>query len=83
MHPEGYREFHRYLEHESEPGSEERFEAAVLEMKLSTRQYARRQVKWIKNKFLPSIAQYKNSESNRATEIFLLDSTGLHCVIVS
>lgn len=53
-------------------------------MKLSTRQYARRQVKWIRNKLLPAVYAANELHGKQAglaqrhdiTPTFLLDATG-------
>ncbi|PBK77748.1 tRNA isopentenyltransferase [Armillaria solidipes] len=49
----GYREFHGYIS--SPDPSDDAFNLAVENMKISTRQYAKRQVSWIRNKLLPMI----------------------------
>ncbi|KAK0448357.1 tRNA isopentenyltransferase [Desarmillaria tabescens] len=49
----GYREFHSYIS--SPDPSVDAFNLAVENMKISTRQYAKRQVSWIRNKLLPMI----------------------------
>ncbi|KAG6878762.1 hypothetical protein C0993_008061 [Termitomyces sp. T159_Od127] len=68
----GYKEFHDYL---SAPDpSETMFDAAVEHMKLSTRQYAKRQVSWIRNKLLPAVYTANAKESLVPT--YLLDATG-------
>ena len=47
------------------------FEQGLQEMKSSTRQYAKRQVKWIKTKLLPEAWASGNGE----VEVFLLDAS--------
>ncbi|KAI8998914.1 tRNA isopentenyltransferase [Trametes punicea] len=49
----GYKEFHDYLS--SPDRSDAEFRAAVEQMKIGTRRYAKRQVAWIRNKLLPAI----------------------------
>lgn len=44
-------------------------------MKLSTRQYAKRQVIWIKSKLIPAVQKLGNDE----VTIVLLDATGESC----
>lgn len=68
----GYKEFHDYLS-APEP-SDKAFNAAVERMKISTRQYAKRQVSWIRNKLLP--AMYAANAEEIVTPTFLLDATG-------
>ncbi|KAG6816955.1 hypothetical protein H0H87_001470 [Tephrocybe sp. NHM501043] len=68
----GYKEFHEYLS-APEP-SEKAFNAAVEHMKLSTRQYAKRQVSWIRNKLLPAVHMANSEETMVPT--YLLDATG-------
>lgn len=54
-------------------------------MKTSTRQYAKRQVKWIKSKLLPAVRELESDE----VTVVLLDATGaskrrkLHHVVVA
>ena len=82
----GYREFSSYLvEHQNlSPSVEDKsFAAAVERMKLSTGQYAKRQIKWIKNKLLPAVYS-ANAHSNKGQDgsgdvvpTYLLDATGM------
>jgi hypothetical protein len=52
-------------------------------MKLSTRQYARKQIKWIRNKLLPVVnitnrnATMAEDNSGEVVPMYLLDATGL------
>ncbi|KAG6861887.1 hypothetical protein C0995_010593 [Termitomyces sp. Mi166 len=69
----GYKEFHDYLS-VPEP-SEKMFHAGVERMKLSTRQYAKRQVSWIRNKLLPAVDTANVEELLVPT--YLLDATVL------
>jgi tRNA dimethylallyltransferase len=54
------------------------FEKAVENMKVSTRQYAKRQISWIRNKLLPAIyaARSATATMEDAPNAFLLDATG-------
>lgn len=72
----GYKEFHNYLT-ASEP-SEKEFSLAVEEMKQSTRQYAKRQVSWIRNKLLPAVyaANKDYADDSLPCPNYLLDATG-------
>ncbi|KXN90457.1 tRNA dimethylallyltransferase, mitochondrial [Leucoagaricus sp. SymC.cos] len=69
----GYKEFHDYLSNPESSQSE--FTSAVDRMKLSTRQYAKRQVSWIRNKLLPTVDLANREDA--LTPFFLLDATGL------
>ncbi|KAJ7581102.1 tRNA isopentenyltransferase [Mycena floridula] len=69
----GYREFHEYLKM-PEPTSEA-LAAATERMKTSTRQYATRQVRWIRNKLLPLM--YAANKEEILTRTYLLDATDL------
>lgn len=73
----GYKEFNFYLA--SPEPSEKAFKDAVEHMKLSTRQYSRRQISWIRNKLLPAI--YATNSKKTLTPIYLLDATGNQIVI--
>lgn len=74
----GYKEFHNYLSNfESSPQD---FSKAVDRMKLSTRQYAKRQISWIRNKLIPTINS-ANRESAQ-TAIYLLDATGHSLAVI-
>ncbi|POY72537.1 hypothetical protein BMF94_4363 [Rhodotorula taiwanensis] len=76
----GYKEFEPYLSRkhrnpsqtiDSDPELRKLFEQGVEEMKSSTRQYAKRQVKWIKTKLLPAIRSAPGGE----VDVFLLDAS--------
>ncbi|SGY47228.1 BQ5605_C001g00511 [Microbotryum silenes-dioicae] len=71
----GYKEFSPYLasKNDSSIDSKSLFDAAVERMKISTRQYAKKQVKWIKSKLLPAIKELET----HAVTIVLLDVTDL------
>jgi len=68
----GYKEFHHYLE--STP-SELAYKDAVERMKISTRQYAKRQISWIRNKLLPAV--YAANQEETLVPFYLLDATEL------
>lgn len=68
----GFREFNDYLS--SEEPSTAQFRDAVERMKLSTRQYAKRQISWIRNKLLPAI-RIANSQTPNCVPMYLLDAT--------
>ncbi|KAF7359448.1 tRNA dimethylallyltransferase, mitochondrial [Mycena sanguinolenta] len=67
----GYKEFHGYLMAPSR--TEKAFNEAVDNMKLSTRQYAKRQISWIRNKLLPAINTANIEDKIMPT--YLLDAT--------
>ncbi|KAJ7043335.1 tRNA isopentenyltransferase [Mycena alexandri] len=69
----GYKEFHGYLTAPSQ--TEKAFDAAVEDMKISTRQYAKRQISWIRNKLLPAI--YATNTEELTVPTYLLDATEL------
>jgi len=69
----GYKEFHDYLSAENPP--QRAFNAAVEHMKVSTRQYAKRQVSWIRNKLLPAV--YVANAEQVVVPTYLLDATVL------
>ncbi|TFK48799.1 tRNA isopentenyltransferase [Heliocybe sulcata] len=72
----GYKEFHAYLN--SPTRSEEAFRDAVDRMKLSTKQYAQRQVKWIRNKLLPAVYAAQAAEGGKESiRAYLLDATSV------
>ncbi|KAJ7105757.1 tRNA isopentenyltransferase [Mycena crocata] len=67
----GYKEFHGYLSAPSQ--TEKAFAEAIENMKVSTRQYARKQISWIRNKLLPAIHSTNGHEVT--TPVYLLDAT--------
>lgn len=80
----GYKEFHNYLA--SPQRSDRTFSDAVENMKQSTRQYAKRQVSWIRNKLLPAVYAANASsgeEIEPVTPVYLLDATGQLMVFVA
>jgi tRNA dimethylallyltransferase len=74
----GFREFHQYLTDPSP--SEKKYQAALENMKISNRQYAKRQISWIRNKLLPAVRAAKTAEVTKCVELYLLDATGRHHV---
>ncbi|KAF8626162.1 hypothetical protein AX15_005053 [Amanita polypyramis BW_CC] len=68
----GFREFNDYLI--SNETSDIIFQDAVERMKISTRQYAKRQVSWIRNKLLPAI-NAANLKMPGSVPIYPLDAT--------
>lgn len=82
----GYREFSSYLSRDlalSPAEREKAFQAAVERMKTSTRQYAKRQVSWIRNKLLPAareankLSQEDSDGPGDVVPTFLLDASEL------
>ncbi|KAE9407010.1 tRNA isopentenyltransferase [Gymnopus androsaceus JB14] len=76
----GYKEFHKYLSltHPTPEG----FSEAVENMKISTRQYAKRQTSWLRNKLLPILYTANqrddgDSLTEPSTFTYLLDATDL------
>ena len=55
----GFKEFDAYFEDPSRPQVE--FDMGIERMKVATRQYATRQVKWIKNRLLPMVISSENA----------------------
>jgi len=70
----GSKEFFNYLSN-SEP-SQSGFSQAVDRMKLSTRQYAKRQISWIRNKLIP--ASESANREDMSTPFYLFDATGCY-----
>ena len=71
----GYREFHNYLDL-SNPADKD-FQTALNNMKTSTRQYAKKQISWLRNKLLPTLyTSNDNSKPDDKTYTYLLDATG-------
>ncbi|KAJ7184138.1 tRNA isopentenyltransferase [Mycena filopes] len=68
----GYKEFHGYL---TAPQTEKGFDEALERMKISTRQYAKRQISWIRNKLLPAI--YATNTEEVTVPTYALDATQL------
>jgi tRNA dimethylallyltransferase len=67
----GFKEFHEYLKVEDDfLRSKECFDKAVEDMKLATRQYARKQCNWLKNKLLKRSVEEK-------LDTYVLDASGM------
>lgn len=76
----GFKEFAAFLSRD--PALEKKdglMESGLESMKISTRQYAKRQVKWIKTKLLPALEAQKNQD----VILYLLDATGWFCCFFS
>lgn len=79
----GYKEFIEYLEKQEAESRDQvalstdspQFKQALEEMKLGTRQYARRQIKWIRNKLLPVIEACNSHGDSSEVYLYLLDAT--------
>ncbi|ESK96828.1 trna isopentenyltransferase [Moniliophthora roreri MCA 2997] len=67
----GYREFHHYLSLESP--SDKDYKLALDNMKTSTRQYAKKQISWLRNKLLPAL--YDSNIVEETSHTYLLDAT--------
>jgi len=65
----GYREFCGYLESPSDASYAE----ALARMKISTRQYSKRQISWMRNKFIPAL-NVANVKEN-SVSLYLMDAT--------
>ena len=85
----GFKEFHRYLtmtgeEKESDEGREA-LSAGVKQMKLATRQYSRRQAKWMRNRFLskwratPPVYAVDSTEAAKWSEVRVFDVGRIFC----
>lgn len=76
----GFKEFDEYfnLKESLEPQSKQDIDKAlkqgVEKMKLATRQYARQQVHWIKNKLGPAIIEEHKKETGA---FYVIDATGM------
>ncbi|KAF6764962.1 tRNA isopentenyltransferase [Ephemerocybe angulata] len=64
----GYKEFHNYL---SDP-TDRAFNEAVERMKISTRQYAKKQISWIRNKLMPAVKDANSKEET--VSLYVLDA---------
>ncbi|PVU92648.1 hypothetical protein BB561_003703 [Smittium simulii] len=76
----GFREFEEYWKEVQTNGQSgkalELKENGIEEMKRNTNKYAKKQVSWIKNKFLPMVKEAKNSKSKIL--LYVLDATDLN-----
>lgn len=50
--------------------------SAVERMKNGTRQYAKRQIRWLRNKLLPTVYNANSSRDDALVPLYLLDATG-------
>nr|AXF50742.1 tRNA isopentenyl transferase [Inonotus obliquus] len=66
----GFREFYDYSIRDDT--DDRTYATAVAEMKINTTKYAKRQVKWIRNKLLPAVG----ADVKQSTKAYLLDATG-------
>lgn len=75
----GFKEFEPYFASRSDPTSttidrnDPLFKSGLERMKISTRQYAKAQIKWIRIKLLPAIREL---EDRNDVTVVLLDATG-------
>ncbi|KAJ7490036.1 IPP transferase-domain-containing protein [Mycena galericulata] len=69
----GYKEFNGYLSAHSQ--TEKAYKEAVENMKISTRQYSRRQISWIRNKLLP--VTHSTNAQEMTVPTYLLDATNI------
>ncbi|EJD53390.1 tRNA isopentenyltransferase [Auricularia subglabra TFB-10046 SS5] len=67
----GYKEFSDYLDDPAHPPA--LYEDAMERMRVSTRKYAQRQIKWIRNKLLPAV----HAAGPSAASIVVLDASSL------
>ncbi|VDB88643.1 unnamed protein product [Peniophora sp. CBMAI 1063] len=70
----GFKEFDQYLA-EVNPSSAQ-YDLTVENMKVSTRQYAKRQVSWIRNKLIPAVYAARRAADN-GPDFYALDATDL------
>jgi len=73
----GYKEYEQYLNalesaSKTQPELDILFEQSVERMQAATRQYARRQIRWIRLKLMPAL-----SDENIIDKLYLLDGTNL------
>ncbi|KAG7086740.1 hypothetical protein E1B28_002673 [Marasmius oreades] len=72
----GYRELHRYLTLSSPTDRD--FDNALNRMKISTRQYAKSQTSWLRNKLLPALYNSNmDCDEKNKSRTYLLDATEL------
>ncbi|KAJ2937062.1 hypothetical protein H1R20_g49, partial [Candolleomyces eurysporus] len=64
----GYKEFHNFLDN----SSDSIFKESVERMKISTRQYAKKQISWIRNKLMPAVKE-ANAQADTVS-LYLLDA---------
>ncbi|KAL0061077.1 tRNA dimethylallyltransferase, mitochondrial [Marasmius tenuissimus] len=72
----GYREFHSYLALSNPTDND--FQTALNNMKTSTRQYAKKQISWLRNKLLPALySSNEDCNAENTAHTYLLDATEL------
>lgn len=77
----GFKEFTPYLTDRTDStidSSNPKFKAGLESMKISTRQYSKKQVNWIKRKLIPAIEKSAEGdpEGENDVTLVLLDATG-------
>jgi tRNA dimethylallyltransferase len=75
----GFKEFQKYFKCKTDANSnaeqlDKLLKCGIQDMKIATRQYAKRQITWIKNKFAPIILK-EHSRNNGA--LYLIDASGI------
>lgn len=78
----GYKEFRPYLSSRPVDSTEidqtdEKFICGLEAMKCSTRQYAKKQVQWIRRQLIPLIEKVERDEAGGEVTIVLLDASDL------
>jgi tRNA dimethylallyltransferase len=78
----GFREFGPYLGSDrSSPAAKSLIDQGIELMKVATRQYAKRQVSWLKNKLVPAVhaanLAERDSGGSDIISTYLLDATGI------
>ncbi|GMM32331.1 tRNA dimethylallyltransferase [Martiniozyma asiatica (nom. inval.)] len=79
----GFKEFLPYLKENptcstgSPPINNKLYQLCLEKMKLHTRQYARRQIKWIKNLLIPQLKEEESNASLKFGKVFVLDATNI------
>ncbi|KAH8108498.1 tRNA isopentenyltransferase [Phellopilus nigrolimitatus] len=73
----GYKEFLNFMN--DSKGDRQLYDTSVADMKQSTKKYAQRQIKWIRNKLLPAVqacsVSSRQDHAALAVKAFLLDAT--------
>ncbi|TIA73430.1 hypothetical protein E3P77_01166 [Wallemia ichthyophaga] len=77
----GYKEFDAYFKATTEKERDEAFKQGLELMKIGTRRYAMKQLKWIQNKLLPEIVAHQKSASSdgvpSSIDIYMVDSSDI------
>jgi tRNA dimethylallyltransferase len=71
----GFKEFLPWLE--GGCSDDKSLEAAILDMKTKTRQYAKRQIKWIKNTLAIDLAKESSFQNVNGGKLYVLEATDL------